>query len=103
MTNLDAEFVELIDTVGPRRARILATTAHQIAAEIRTAADALGTAAVGRDQRHILAALPACTYTQSRIRGPHTWTRATRKPYAPSDPKVPGKGPLLTGVASRPA
>lgn len=67
MTDLDAEFVDLIDTVGPRRARILATTAHQIATEIRTAADALDTAAVGRGQRHILAALPACTYTQSRF------------------------------------
>lgn len=67
MTNLDAEFVELIDTVGPKRARILATTAHQIAVEIRTAADALGTAAASRGQRHILAALPASTYDQSRF------------------------------------
>ncbi|MEW1939409.1 hypothetical protein AB0331_18980, partial [Dietzia maris] len=62
MTNLDAEFAELIDTVGHRRAGILATTARKIATEIRTAADALGTAAVGPSQRHILAALPACTY-----------------------------------------
>ena len=67
MSNLDAEFAELIDTVGHRRAGILATTAHQIAAEIRTAADALGTAGVGPGQRHILAALPACTYAQSRF------------------------------------
>lgn len=67
MTNLDAEFAELIDTVGHRRAGILATTARKIATEIRTAADALGTAAVGPSQRHILAALPACTYAQSRF------------------------------------
>lgn len=67
MSNLDAEFAELIDTVGHRRAGILATTAHQIAAEIRAAADALGTAAVGPSQRHILAALPACTYAHSRF------------------------------------
>lgn len=67
MTDLDAEFVELINTVGPSRARILAATALQIAAEIRAAADALDTAAVGPGQRHILAALPVCTYAQSRF------------------------------------
>ena len=50
MSNLDAEFAELIDTVGHRRAGILATTAHQIAAENDRIAAQLGLDAATYDK-----------------------------------------------------
>lgn len=67
MTDLDPEFVELIDTVGPRRAGMIDTAAREVATAIRSDADTLGTAAVAGDQLHILNTLPDCTFTQSRF------------------------------------
>lgn len=67
MTELDPEFVDLINTIGPRRAQALAVAAYEIAEQIRTDADLLDTEAVSGQQLQVLAALPPCTFTQSRF------------------------------------
>lgn len=67
VTELDPEFVDLINTIGPRRAQALAVAAFEVAEQIRADADLLGTAAVTGDQLQILDALPPCTFTQSHL------------------------------------
>lgn len=67
VTELDPEFVDLIEAIGPRRGQALSVAAHEVAEAIRADADLLGTAAVSGDRLQVLAALPSCTFTQSRF------------------------------------
>lgn len=68
MRELDAEFVEIIEAVGPRRATALATAAAEVAADIRSDADTLGTnevTAAGARLLRVLGDLPQITFGQS--------------------------------------
>ncbi|WP_293003105.1 hypothetical protein [Mycobacterium sp.] len=69
MDDLDAEFLEIIATVGPRRCHIVAA-AEQLAIAIRAEADQLDTAPIdAANQREfaVLGSLPPQTFTQSRL------------------------------------
>lgn len=64
------EFAEIIGMVSPRHAALIAEAADDVAADIRSDADLLGSAAVtGRNRRklQVLAALPPVTFDQSRL------------------------------------
>ena len=50
VTELDPEFVDLINTIGPRRAQALAVAAFEVAEQIRADADLLGTVGAGWHQ-----------------------------------------------------
>lgn len=63
--DFDPEFTELINSVGPRRAKALADAAIVVAADIRADADALGTSPVDHRPLRILDQLPPITFTQS--------------------------------------
>jgi hypothetical protein len=70
MADLDEEFVEIIETVGPRRRAQIAAAARALADDIRADADRLGTAAIhtsNRTQLHVLGWLPQQTFAQSRF------------------------------------
>ncbi|MCZ4553698.1 hypothetical protein [Gordonia rubripertincta] len=66
-SDLDPEFVELIDAVGERRAQVLAAAAVEVAADIRADADELGTNPVDRTRLRVLGLLPSITFGQSRF------------------------------------
>jgi hypothetical protein len=63
----DPEFAELIDTIGERRAQVLAAAAHAVATDIRADADLLETAPVAGQQLAVLHTLPPTTFSQSRF------------------------------------
>ena len=55
--DIDDEFAEVIDTVGPRRRQSILDAAIQVAADIRADAELLGTSAVSDSNRDD----PACS------------------------------------------
>lgn len=70
MSELDPEFAEIVDSVGTRRAAILAITAGEVARGIRADADALGTHAIIAETStglEVLESLPPVTFGQSRF------------------------------------
>lgn len=66
-SDLDPEFVELIDAVGERRAQALIAAAVAVAADIRADADELRTDPVDRQRLRVLSLLPSITFGQSRF------------------------------------
>lgn len=70
MDGLDAEYVEIIAEVGAERARYIAAAATDLAVQIRSEADTLGTAQITRANRAsvpVLGSLPRQTFFESRL------------------------------------
>lgn len=70
MDDLDEEFVEIIDAVGPRRRAYIAIAGRALADAIRADADQLGTAAIhpsNGTELQVLSWLPPQTFGQSRF------------------------------------